>query len=122
MSRNALLEHFENGIKTTQLKDKTIDKFIAGDTIEVHILIVEGTNSRVQIFTGTCTKIKNRGLGSSFTVRKVTGGIHGVERVMNFHSPNLTKIKLISRGIVRRANLNCYGFNLKIKQKQGTKK
>lgn len=81
-----------------------IPDFSAGDTVAVHVKVVEGDKERTQIFKGVV--IENRGAGSNatFTVRKVSHGV-GVERIFYLHSPNITKIILVREGRVRRAKL-----------------
>lgn len=78
--------------------------FRAGDTIKVHVKIVEGTRERIQVFEGAVMGINRKGAGTSFTVRKVSYGI-GVERVFPMHSPMIDKIEVVSRGRVRRAKI-----------------
>jgi len=83
---------------------KTIPEFTPGDTIRVNVRVVEGNRERVQAFEGVCIARKNRGLQSSFTVRKISYG-EGVERVFPLYSPRLDSIELVRRGDVRRAKL-----------------
>ena len=83
---------------------KNVPPFKAGDTLKVHVKITEGDKERIQIFQGVCIKRVNRGVGSSFTVRKISGGI-GVERVFALHSPAVEKIEVMMVGRVRRAKL-----------------
>ena len=88
------------GEKRTDLPD-----FKSGDTIKVHVRVVEGEKERIQIFEGVVIGIKGSGNGRSFTVRKVSGGI-GVERIFPLNSPMLNSIEITRRGKVRRAKLN----------------
>jgi len=88
------------GEKRTDLPD-----FKPGDTIKVHVRVVEGEKERIQIFEGIVIGIKGSGNGRSFTVRKVSGGI-GVERIFPINSPMLSSIEITRRGKVRRAKLN----------------
>jgi large subunit ribosomal protein L19 len=81
-----------------------IPPFRAGDTVKVHVRIVEGTRERIQVFEGVVIAISRKGAGTSFTVRKVSYGI-GVERVFPLYSPMLDKVELVSRGRVRRAKI-----------------
>ncbi len=81
-----------------------IPDFKAGDRVRVHARIVEGDKERIQVFEGTVIRKRNNGLGSTFTVRKVSHGI-GVERIFPLHSPTIEKIEVLGRGIVRRAKL-----------------
>ncbi len=83
---------------------KDIPVFKAGDTLRVHVKIVEGDKQRIQIFQGVCIKRVNRGVGSTFTVRKISNGV-GVERVFSLHSPAVEKIENLMVGQVRRAKL-----------------
>ena len=83
---------------------KDIPPFKAGDSLKVHVKIVEGDKQRIQVFQGVCIKRMNNGVGSTFTVRKISGGF-GVERVFPLHSPNIEKVELVSVGRVRRAKL-----------------
>src|SRR3546814_762008 len=79
-------------------------EFRPGDTIRVGVRVVEGERTRVQAYEGVCIARANRGLGSSFTVRKISFG-EGVERVFPLYSPNIDSIEVVRRGAVRRAKL-----------------
>jgi large subunit ribosomal protein L19 len=85
---------------------KTIPDFRAGDTVRVGVRVVEGERTRVQAYEGVCIARSNssRGLGSNFTVRKISFG-EGVERVFPLYSPNIDSITVVRRGVVRRAKL-----------------
>ena len=83
---------------------KTIPEFRPGDTLRVGVRVVEGDRTRVQNYEGVCIARANRGLGSSFTVRKISFG-EGVERVFPLYSPNIETIEVVRRGSVRRAKL-----------------
>ncbi|MCB2048978.1 MAG: 50S ribosomal protein L19 [Novosphingobium sp.] len=83
---------------------KDIPEFRPGDTLRVGVKVVEGTRTRVQNFEGVCIARANRGMGSNFTVRKISFG-EGVERVFPLYSPNLDSITVVRRGVVRRAKL-----------------
>ncbi len=83
---------------------KSIPEFTPGDTIRVNVRVVEGNRERVQAFEGVCIARKNRGLKSSFTVRKISYG-EGVERVFPLYSPSIESITVVRRGDVRRAKL-----------------
>ncbi|WP_373488766.1 50S ribosomal protein L19 [Blastomonas sp.] len=83
---------------------KTIPDFRAGDTLRVGVRVVEGERTRVQNYEGVCIARSNRGLGSNFTVRKISFG-EGVERVFPLYSPNIDSITVVRRGVVRRAKL-----------------
>ena len=78
--------------------------FKAGDTLRVHVRIIEGDKERIQVYQGVCIKRVNRGVGSTFTVRKISSGF-GVERIFPLHSPALDKIEVVTRGRVRRAKI-----------------
>ncbi|CAA7602708.1 50S ribosomal protein L19 [rplS] [Acididesulfobacillus acetoxydans] len=90
-------------IEEEQMK-KDLPSFRPGDTVKVHVRVVEGTRERIQIFEGVVIKIKGGGLRETFTVRRVTYGV-GVERTFPLHSPRIDKIEVARRGIVRRAKL-----------------
>ncbi|GGB58177.1 50S ribosomal protein L19 [Blastomonas aquatica] len=83
---------------------KTIPEFRAGDTLRVGVRVVEGDRTRIQNYEGVCIARSNRGLGSNFTVRKISFG-EGVERVFPLYSPNIDSITVVRRGVVRRAKL-----------------
>ena len=83
---------------------KKIPKFSAGDTVTVGVNVVEGSRKRVQAFEGIVISRKNRGLNSSFIVRKISNGV-GVERTFQTHSPLIESIKVKRRGLVRQSKL-----------------
>ncbi|MEP2235112.1 MAG: 50S ribosomal protein L19 [Alteripontixanthobacter sp.] len=83
---------------------KDIPEFRAGDTVRVGVKVIEGARERVQNFEGVCIARSNRGMGSNFTVRKMSFG-EGVERVFPLYSPILDSITVVRRGVVRRAKL-----------------
>jgi len=83
---------------------KKIPEFSPGDTIKVNVRIVEGKRQRIQAFEGVCIARKNRGINSTFTVRKISFG-EGVERLFPIHSPNVESVEVIRTGKVRRAKL-----------------
>ena len=83
---------------------KDVPEFRAGDTVRVGVKVVEGVRTRVQNYEGVCIARSNRGMGSNFTVRKMSFG-EGVERVFPLYSPNIDSITVVRRGIVRRAKL-----------------
>jgi large subunit ribosomal protein L19 len=93
------LEH----ITAAQLKTDVPD-FRPGDTVKVHVNVVEGTRSRIQVFEGVCIARKGNGIGETFMVRKISFGV-GVERTFPLHSPTIDKIEIERRGDVRRAKL-----------------
>ena len=82
-----------------------IPTFKPGDTLKVFVTIQEGNKSRVQLFEGVCIARKGKGIGETFTVRKISYGV-GVERVFPIHSPMVAKIEVVRHGLVRRAKLN----------------
>ena len=112
--------HILDKVDAAQLRDD-IPEFRAGDTLDVHVKVIEGTKSRVQVFRGVVIKRQNSGIRETFTIRKVSFGI-GVERTFPVHSPNIDKIDVLSRGKVRRATLyylrNLRGKAAKIKEKR----
>ena len=81
-----------------------IPEFRPGDTLKVHVRVVEGTRSRVQVFQGIVIRRQGGGARETFTVRKISYSV-GVERTFPVHSPSLDKIELVTRGRVRRAKL-----------------
>ncbi|MCZ0703407.1 large subunit ribosomal protein L19 [Natronobacillus azotifigens] len=78
--------------------------FRPGDTVKVHVKVVEGTRERIQLFEGVVIKRQNGGISETFTVRKISYGV-GVERTFPVHSPRVDKIEVSRRGKVRRAKL-----------------
>ncbi len=109
-----------DAIDAASLRDD-IPEFRAGDTVKVHVKVVEGTRSRVQIFQGVVIRRHGRGIGETYTVRKVSFGV-GVERTFPVHSPVVEKIEVVTRGDVRRAKLyylrNLRGKAAKIREKR----
>ena len=83
---------------------KSIPDFRPGDTLRVGVKVVEGERTRVQAYEGVCIARANKGMGSSFTVRKISFG-EGVERVFPLYSPNVESIEVVRKGVVRRAKL-----------------
>ena len=81
-----------------------IPAFKVGDTLKVSVRIREGEKTRIQVFEGVCVDKSNGGIGASFTVRKISGGV-GVQRTFPVHSPILEKVEVARRGKVRRAKL-----------------
>ena len=90
--------------KATSVAGKEIPDFAPGDTLSVNVKVVEGERSRVQNYEGVCIARSNKGIGSNFTVRKMSFG-EGVERVFPLYSPNIDSITVVRKGIVRRAKL-----------------
>ena len=83
---------------------KKIPEFRAGDTLRVGVKVIEGERTRVQNYEGVCIARSNKGMGSNFTVRKISFG-EGVERVFPLYSPNIESIEVVRKGVVRRAKL-----------------
>ena len=83
---------------------KKIPEFRPGDTLKVGVKVVEGERTRVQNYEGVCIARSNKGMGSNFTVRKISFG-EGVERVFPLYSPNVDSIEVVRKGAVRRAKL-----------------
>ena len=81
-----------------------IPAFRPGDTIKVHLRIIEGEKERIQVFQGAVLRLRKGGVGSTFTVRKVSDGV-GVERVFPMHSPFIERIEVVAQGKVRRSRL-----------------
>ena len=112
--------HILDKVDAAQLRDD-IPEFRAGDTVDVHLKVIEGSKSRVQVFRGVVIKRQGSGIRETFTVRKVSFGI-GVERTIPVHSPNIDKLEVLSRGKVRRAKLyymrDRQGKAAKIKEKR----
>ena len=98
-----------------------IPEFGPGDTVAIHVKVIEGDKERVQVFQGVVIKRKGSGINETFTVRKVSNGV-GVERIFLTHSPNLAKIDRIRQGRVRRAKLyylrNLRGKAARIEEKR----
>ena len=90
-------------IEATQLKTDR-PEFNPGDTINVHVRVVEGDKERIQQFQGVVISKRGAGLNSTFTVRKISDGV-GVERIFPLHSPRIAKIERVKEGKVRRAKL-----------------
>ena len=83
---------------------KEVPEFRPGDTVRVGVKVIEGERSRVQMYEGVCIARANKGIGSNFTVRKMSFG-EGVERVFPLYSPNIDSIEVVRKGAVRRAKL-----------------
>ncbi len=90
-------------VEATQMKSG-IPEFRPGDTVNVHVKVVEGDKERIQQFQGVVIARHGSGLNATFTVRKVSDGV-GVERIFPVHSPRLAKIEKVKEGVVRRAKL-----------------
>jgi large subunit ribosomal protein L19 len=104
-------------------KRSDIPEFRPGDTLKVHVKVVEGTRSRIQVFQGVVIRRQGGGSRETFTVRKVSFGV-GVERTFPVHTPVIDKIEVVTRGDVRRAKLyylrDLRGKAAKIKERRDT--
>lgn len=107
-------------LEAEQIQDRKIQNFRAGDTVIVQVKVKEGNRERLQAFEGLVIAKRNRGLNSSFTVRKVSHG-EGIERVFQLYSPLIASVDVKRHGDVRRAKLyylrNLEGRKAKIKEK-----
>ena len=99
-----IIENIDKSSIEKSTSDENIPSFAPGDTLRVHVKVIEGERERIQVFEGVCIARKNRSINSSFTVRKISYG-EGVERVFPLYSPILDKIEVTKRGDVRRAKL-----------------
>ena len=84
---------------------KELPEFGAGDSVRVHQRVIEGEKARIQVFEGVCMQRKGNGMSATFTVRKISAGGVGVERIYPLNSPRIAKIELMRRGKVRRSNI-----------------
>ena len=113
-----ILDHVDAASLRSDIPD-----FRPGDTVKVHVNIVEGTRSRIQVFQGVVIRRHGGGIGETFTVRKVSFGV-GVERTFPLHTPIIDKVEVVTRGDVRRAKLyylrDLRGKAAKIKEKRDT--
>ena len=107
-------------LEQEQLRN-AIPKFIPGDSVRVHVKVVEGSNERIQMFEGVVIARQGSGVRENFTVRRISYGV-GIERTFPVHSPRLAKIEVTRRGIVRRAKLyylrNLTGKAARIKERR----
>jgi large subunit ribosomal protein L19 len=112
--------HTLDDLDALSLRDDVPD-FRAGDTLKVHVRVVEGNRQRVQIFQGVVIRRQGGGVRETFTVRKISFGV-GVERTFPVHTPIISKIEVVTRGDVRRAKLyylrELRGKKAKIKEKR----
>ncbi|MFC7048209.1 50S ribosomal protein L19 [Emcibacter nanhaiensis] len=99
-----IVEKFEKDQIAKLTEGKQVPEFAPGDTVKVNVKVVEGNRERIQAYEGVCIARSNRGLNSSFTVRKISYG-EGVERIFPLYSPNVDSIEVVRRGKVRRAKL-----------------
>ena len=93
-----------NEITASQIRTD-IPEFSSGDTVKVHVKIVEGDKSRVQVYEGVVMSTRGSGVSKTFTVRKISAGQVGVERTFFYNSPVIDKIEVVKKGKVRRAKL-----------------
>ena len=114
--------HTLDTLDAASLRDD-IPPFRAGDTVKVHVKVVEGNRSRIQVFQGIVIRRSGGGVRETFTVRKVSFGV-GVERTFPVHTPVVDRIEVVTRGDVRRAKLyylrSLRGKAAKIKEKRDT--
>ncbi|HMT44360.1 MAG TPA: 50S ribosomal protein L19 [Chakrabartia sp.] len=99
-----LIQQIEAEQIAKMTEGKTIPDFRPGDTLKVGVKVIEGERTRVQNYEGVCIARANKGIGSNFTVRKISFG-EGVERVFPLYSPNIDSITVVRKGAVRRAKL-----------------
>ena len=90
-------------VENTQLRDD-LPAFQPGDTVNIHVRVIEGDKERIQQYQGVVINIRGAGASKTFTVRKMSGGV-GVERVFPFYTPKIAKIDVVRHGSVRRAKL-----------------
>ena len=99
-----ILRRFEETQAEKIQAERPVPEFGPGDTVRVMVKVVEGARERLQAFEGVCIARRNRGLNSSFTVRKISYG-EGVERIFQLYSPQIADVQVVRRGRVRRAKL-----------------
>lgn len=109
-----------DGVDAPSLKND-IPEFRAGDTVNVHVKVIEGNRSRIQVFKGVVIRRQGDGVRAVFTVRKISFGV-GVERTFPVHAPTIDHIEVVTRGRVRRAKLyylrNLRGKKAKIRERR----
>jgi large subunit ribosomal protein L19 len=91
-------------LHTQRVSENRLVDFRVGDTVKVHYKVVEGDKERIQIFQGQVIRRRAQGIGSTFTVRKVSYNV-GVERIFPLYSPRIDKVEVVARGVVRRSKL-----------------
>lgn len=96
------MQNIISEITKDQLRE--LPQFRAGDTVRLHVKVVEGTRERIQLYEGVVIKRRGGGISETFTVRKISNGV-GVERTFPVHTPKIEKIDVVRRGRVRRAKL-----------------
>lgn len=99
-----IIEQLEKEQMEKLLEKRNVPEFTPGDTLKVHVKVLEGSRERIQAYEGVCIARRNSGLNSSFTVRKISFG-EGVERVFPLYGPTIDRIEIVRRGKVRRAKL-----------------
>jgi large subunit ribosomal protein L19 len=99
-----IVEQIGQDAVKASLEQRPVPEFGAGDTLRISVRVVEGSRERIQAFEGVCIARKNKGISSSFTVRKISYG-EGVERIFPLYSPQVQNIEVLRRGRVRRAKL-----------------
>ena len=99
-----LIETLEREAIDALTELRAVPEFRPGDTLKVGVKVVEGERTRIQNYEGVCIARSNKGMGSNFTVRKMSFG-EGVERVFPLYSPNIESVTVVRRGVVRRAKL-----------------
>ncbi len=111
----------EVAVVEEKIDENNTPRFNVGDTVEVHVRVIEGDKERIQVFKGVVIKLRGSGNSRTFAVRKISEGI-GVERIFPLYTPMIAKIKVVSRGHVRRAKLyylrNLTGKAARIKEKR----
>ncbi|HLS09489.1 50S ribosomal protein L19 [Lentibacillus sp.] len=114
------MQHIIDEVTKDQLRTDHPD-FRPGDTVKVHVKVVEGSRERIQVFEGVVIKRQGGGISETFTVRKISYGV-GIERTFPLHSPRIAKIEVTRRGSVRRAKLyylrNLRGKAARIKERR----
>jgi large subunit ribosomal protein L19 len=99
-----IIQQLEKEQMDKLLEIRGVPEFSPGDTLKVHVKVIEGNRQRVQVYEGVCIARRNAGLNSSFTVRKISFG-EGVERIFPLYAPTIDRIEVVRRGKVRRAKL-----------------
>lgn len=99
-----VIQQIEQQLIASLTAERAVPEFRPGDTLRVNVRVIEGNRERVQAFEGVCIARRNRGVSSSFTVRKISYG-EGVERVFPLYSPRIDSVDVVRRGKVRRAKL-----------------
>lgn len=107
-------------VEATQYREDALPDFEPGDTVSVHVRVIEGQKERIQVYQGVVISLKGSGTSATFTVRKISNGV-GVERIFPLHTPKIAKVDVVRRGRVRRAKLyylrNLRGKAARIKER-----